>query len=138
MFADDICLLAPTRSALQKLVDKCSDFCNNKGLNFNASKSKVVVFSSKKIMYENLKQISLNGSNIEYVTTVKYLGVTIVSEKGFSFSAKNELRSFYRASNSILSVMQKPSEEILIHLLYANCVPIITYASDIKSFLPVI
>ena len=71
---------------------------------------------------------------IEYVSTVKYLGVTIDSNKGFSFTAKNEIRSFYRASNSILSAVRKPSEEILIHLLYTNCIPILSYACEIKLF----
>ena len=133
MFADDICLLAPTLSALQHLIDTSVSFCNAKGLNFNAKKSKVVVFSPKKVNLQDIKQIKINGSIVEYVSTVKYLGVTIESNKGFAFSEKNELRSFYRASNYILSAIQKPSKEILVHLLYTNCVPIITYACEIKS-----
>ena len=34
-FADDICLLAPTRSALQRLIDCCSDYCKEFTLEFN-------------------------------------------------------------------------------------------------------
>ena len=68
------------------------------------------------------------------VDSVKYLGVTINSDKGLSFSAKNELTTFYRAANSVLSSLQKPSEEIMIHLLVTNVIPIITYACGIKQF----
>ena len=134
LFADDICLLAPTRSALQFLIDKSSEFCRMKGLVFNPSKSKVMVFSKGRINYDDLKRISLDGCEIEYASSVKYLGVTIESDKGVSFSAKNELRNFYRAANSVLSVIKKPSEEVLMHLLNTNCIPIISYASEIKTF----
>ena len=56
LFADDICLLAPTRSALSKLIDTCSSYCKEHCLEFNPKKSKVVVFSKKELImgYSNL------------------------------------------------------------------------------------
>ena len=75
-----------------------------------------------------------NGGVIEYVTSINYLGVSIVSDRGFCFSAANDLRNFYRASNSILSALQKPSEEVLMKLLSTNCIPVISYASGIKQY----
>ena len=82
----------------------------------------------------SLKRESTCKNNVDYVSSITYLGVLIVSEKGFTISASNNLRSFYRAANSILTAIQKPSEEILMQLLYTNCIPIISYASAIKSF----
>ena len=35
LFADNICLLAPCRSALQSLIDMCATFCHKLGLAFN-------------------------------------------------------------------------------------------------------
>ena len=77
LFADDMCLLAPTRSSLQKLIDKSASFCQKKGLNFSPKKSKVLIFSKKKVDTEKLKPILLNGGEVEYVTSIKYLGVSI-------------------------------------------------------------
>ena len=134
MFADDICLIAPSLSALQRLIDISSSYCHKMGLDFNPKKSKTVVFSKSKMKAEDLKPITLNGATIEYVPSVKYLGVTVSNDRGFAFQAGNELRSFYRAANSILTVVQKPSEEVQLHLLYSNCVPILTYCSSIKTF----
>ena len=134
MFADDICLLAPTRSALEKLIDICATYCAKYGLAFNPKKSKVLVFSKSKIDLSLLKPILLNGKAIDYVTSITYLGTTIISEKGFHFSASNDLRKFYRSTNSLLTVLNKPSEHILMQLLYTNCIPILTYACDIKSY----
>ena len=55
-----------------------------------------------------------------------------MSNPNFEFSAKNDLACFYRATDSILNVLHKPSEEVSMQLLYTNCVPILTYASAVK------
>ena len=111
MFADDICLLAPTRSTLQKLIDVSSSYCSTYGLAFNPKKSKILVFSKSKFDLNRMQPVLLNDKMIEYVTSI-----------------------VYRVSNSILSVLHKPSEEVSMQLLYTNCVSIITYACAVKSF----
>jgi hypothetical protein len=67
------------------------------------------------------------------VSEWKYLGA-VVSGKRFSFSVKNDLSSFDCATNSILFVLNKPDEEVQIKLLYVNCIPILSYASVVKTF----
>ena len=76
----------------------------------------------------------LNGQSIEYVSEWKYLGCLISSGKEFSFSCKSDLRAFRRSANSILSSLRKPNEQVLMKLLYSFSVPILTYASEIKTF----
>ena len=58
----------------------------------------------------------------------------IVSNRGFTFSADDDLLSFYRAFNAVNSTPGKPSDEIRMQLLYTNCVPILTYGNGIKEF----
>ena len=86
LFADDICLLAPSRSALQRLIDLCSEYCNNLALTFNPQKSKILVFAKSKVDLNNLESIILNNSPIEYANAIKYLGVSILSDSGLCFS----------------------------------------------------
>jgi hypothetical protein len=62
------------------------------------------------------------------------LGCVINVGDNFSFSAKNDLRSFYCSVNSILTVSKCPNEQISMFLIYANCVPILIYASEVKCF----
>ena len=121
LFADDLCLMAPTRSALEQMINRCSTYCTKLGLAFNEKKSKVIVFSKVAINYDNFKPLYLNGRKIDYVDSIKYLGATIVSDKGLTFSSVHDLSSFYRASNSILRAVKKPSDEVLLQLLYSNC-----------------
>ena len=54
--------------------------------------------------------------------------------KALSIHPKKISHRFYRASNSILRAVKKPSEEIQLHLLYSSCIPILTYASAVKQF----
>ena len=44
LFADDMALMAPSRSALQKMINICTEFCDKFCLDFNAKKSKVMTF----------------------------------------------------------------------------------------------
>ena len=134
LFADDICLLAPTRNALDKMIQTCSAYCKEFGLTFNASKSKIMVFSKNNVHYENLSPIIMNERKVEYVDAVTYLGTTVTSKKGISFSSTNDLTKFYRASNTILRATRKPSEEVMLHLLYTCCIPILSYACAVKEY----
>ena len=120
LFADDLCLLAPTRYALDRLIQLCESYCKEHGLTFNAIKSKIVVFSKSNVDLTKLAPILLNGNEVEYVQCIVYLGTTIVNNKGFAFSSANDLSKFYRASNSILRAVRQPSEEILMHLLFPS------------------
>ena len=36
------------------------------------------------------------------------------------------------STNTILNVLNKPSENVLMMLLYSNCVPILTYGCEVK------
>ena len=47
MYADDICLMAPSPAALQELIDICYDFSVQNYLSFNSSKSHCMVFKPK-------------------------------------------------------------------------------------------
>ena len=68
------------------------------------------------------------------VKKYKYLGVDLCAGKVLSFSPTTTIRSFHRAANAILYSRVKPSNDVLMKLLYSNCVPIITYASAIREF----
>ena len=78
--------------------------------------------------------VTIDNTNIACCDSVKYLGVSILTEQGLCYSAANDLRTFYRASNSLLSVLKRPSEEVCMSLLYTNCIPVLTYACDVKQF----
>ena len=130
VYADDICLLAPCRSALQLLLDTCVSYGFSWCLSYNPSKSKVMCFGK----ITQPPTFSMYGKNLEYVDRYKYLGVTIVAGSMFSTSHLKSLIRFRSSANTVLNVHQKPSEQILMKMLYATCVPHLTYASDVIHY----
>ena len=71
VFADDILILSPTRSAAQKILNICYDFTESVGLKFNKGKCKVMIFNS----IENFEtQLLLGGTPLECVNTGIHIG----------------------------------------------------------------
>ena len=60
--------------------------------------------------------------------------ISIVAGKSFSYTARTEISSYYRAANSVLNVLTDAQENVLMSLLYTNCIPIITYACSVKQY----
>ena len=46
-YADDLCLIAPTRGAMQEMLTVCSEFCKENCLTFNVKKSKALLFGGQ-------------------------------------------------------------------------------------------
>ena len=74
----------------------------------------------------------LNELPISVVSQYKYHGVIVTAGKEFSTSAKKSLSSFFCSTNTILNVLRGPSEQVQMRLLYSNCVPILTYGSEVN------
>ena len=94
LFADDMSLIAPTREALQRLLDVCASYCFQFCLKFNIGKTKIMVFGRLSRSVSSLERISINGELIEYVEKCKYLGNYLVSHDHFKISVQEDLRGF--------------------------------------------
>ena len=132
-FADDLVLLSPSRYGLQQLLNICVAYCKEYCLDFNVKKSKVMIIG-KLPAETTLTSLFLNNDPLDFVDEYKYLGVYLCAGKTLSFSPLTTIRSFHRAANSIFYSKVKPNNEVLMKLLYTNCVPIITYACAVKVF----
>ena len=125
-------LLAPSRAALQRMINLCSDFCQINCLSFNAKKSKVMIFG--KTSTDSVVPLVLGGSTIDYVDEWKYLGTTIKSGRSLGFNARPDIASFFRACNSVIHSLPGAHEHTLVMLLYSNCVLILTYTCAVKEY----
>ena len=128
MYADDLALLAPTRKSMQQLLNICQEFGIDWCLTYNPTKTSVLIFG-KSISHEPLY---LNNMPIATVNSYKYLGVNLAAGKRFDTPVRKPLMSFYCSTNTILNVLNKPSETVLMKLLYSNCVPVLTYGCEVK------
>ena len=133
LYADDVCLLAPSRKAMQKLLNICYNYAFSWCIMYNEKKSKLMYFG-KRFETFSCSPIFLNGVKLDFVNEWKYLGVLVKSDTRFSCSAKKSRCAFYRSSNSILSVLSGPSEVVQMKLLYNICVPIVTNACEVTTY----
>ena len=79
----------------------------------------------------NLPALSLNGKDIEWVNSWKYLGVMLVSHKHFNCCIDEKVKSFYRSTNAILRIDGRSNETVMLQLLESQCVSILTYAIEV-------
>ena len=48
--------------------------------------------------------------------------------------ARPDISNFFRATNAVVNVLKGAHEHTLLHLLHSNCLPILTYACNIKDY----
>ena len=131
MFADDLALIAPSRSALQKMIDLCIEYCDKFCLDFNSKKSKVMTFGKGS---SEIEPLFIKDIPIDFVHEWKYLGTTIKAGTNLGFSARPDVTNFFRASNAVLNTLGEAHEHTQLQLVYSNCLPIMTYAASVKQF----
>ena len=86
LFADDLCLLAESRTDIQKLLEITSDFGNEMDLHFNPKKSATIVFSRYHI--GDCRELLVQGEVIPLEHEYKYLGITLCD--GSNYLVKQE------------------------------------------------
>ena len=129
MYADDLALLAPTRSSLQRLLNICEEYGGEWCITYNSSKTMTMLLG-KSIASSPLY---LNGAPITFVSECKYLGIHVQVGKSFTCSSSKPLTSFRCSANTIINALNGPSNKVMLKLLYSNCVPIMTYACEVRS-----
>ena len=67
---------------------------------------------------------------------MRYLGVYIISSRKFTCDFTIASCSFNRAANAVLSkIGLNASEEVLVHLIKAKCIPILLYGCEAVGML---
>ena len=75
LFADNLCCFSSSLDGLQILVDACSEFAAKNDIIFNCEKSFGVLFAPFGKKFYGTPQLTLNSNKIDFVKSVKYLGV---------------------------------------------------------------
>ena len=79
-YADDVVLLAPTASALRRMLAVCEHYAIRYKVTFNAAKSKCILIGNKRRAVCSRSQFTLNGDIVEYVDSWPHLGHIINSK----------------------------------------------------------
>ena len=100
MYADDICIMAPSAVALQELLNICHEYGLNNDITFNPIKSVCMVFKPK---YYKLycPVVSIGSEMLEYVMETKYLGILFCHDDQ---DMLRQMRTLYTKSNRLVHI----------------------------------
>jgi len=130
LYADDILLLAPSLSSLQLLLHVCEKELDWLDMSINVQKSACMRVGTR-FNAKCCGITTLNGKEIVWTDTVRYLGVYITAGQKFSCSLANVKKAFYRAFNCIFGkVGRAASENVVIELLRMKCLPSLYYGLE--------
>ena len=121
-YADDLCLMAPSPVGLQLLIDICANYGFENDILFNRSKSMCMVVKPRG-RNVSTPLMFLNGDALEYVDSVKYLGVVLSQDMKDDADMSRHLRSFYARSNVIFRKFHHCSASIKVNLIKTYCAP---------------
>ena len=130
LYADDILLVAPTVTALQTMLHVCETELSWLDMTINPAKSVCLrIGPNWKSTPVNIS--TLDGSDISWQQSCRYLGIHIVAGRVFSCSPDNAKRSFYRAFNAVYcKIGGVASEEVVLHLVKSKCMPLLLYGTE--------
>lgn len=117
LYADDTCVLAPSPSGLQKLLNICSKYAEENCLIFNESKTKCLCFKPQKFKNLYLPTLYLNNQSLLYVTEVKYLGILLSANFKDDIDILRHVKYMYSSGNLIVNRFKHCSSEVK-HLLF--------------------
>jgi hypothetical protein len=134
MYADDLLLLSASVGGLQLMLDMCASYGVNNNILFNYKKS--VCLKVGKFPSEEISRLYLGDMELNWVNSIKYLGVMLTDGPVLSVDTRYMKRRFYASCNSVLNRCKSVNEDVKLHLVKSFCLPMLTYciaALDIKK-----
>ena len=129
-YADDVLILSASIVKLQAMLDVCSEFSDDVGLLFNAVKSSLLAYGVS-ADFVSLPEVFLHGELVSWKDELMYLGICSIAGRYFKCDVRGLCRKFCAASNQVLRQGSKLSEEVLVHIINTQCVPILLYGCKV-------
>jgi hypothetical protein len=128
IYADDILLLAPTRSSLQLMVREAEIFASSHNILFSTdpnpsrSKSKCLWFRGKSGEVNYPAPILLNGDALPWVDTATHLGHELHQQCTMEYDARCKRASFIEKTTSIRETFNfaRPEQKLSAISIYAG------------------
>lgn len=127
-YADDIVLVAPTPSAMSKMLTICDEFAVEHNVLYNALKSKCIYFyprsrskSSLHIYDVSCLNFTISGYRIDFVDSYKHLGHVISNELNDSVDISEKRSVFIGQANNVLCYFSKLSSDVRYKLFSSYC-----------------
>ena len=122
-YADDMVIMSPSYKGLQMLLNIVYNELDSIGLKINTNKTKCMIFrSKKKVDQYDIKPFNINGNDIDFVSTFKYLGFIINEKMNDSDDIDRAKKKFYSDFNVMIRNFHFTDKTVKIFLLKQYCI----------------
>ena len=125
-YADDLIVVSPSQSGLQKLLDECSVYSEGNYIEFNTKKSNVMLIKSENFNDLELKDCLLNGAVLGGKKSIKYLGHILTNDASDDDDIMRHLKYLYAIGNTLIRKFFFCSRFIKLKLFRTYCMNIYT------------
>ena len=102
MYADDMVIISPSAKGLQRLVDICAVYGQIHDILFNQDKTVCMYMPSGNHYYLNTPVVILNGIQLAFVRTYKYLGTVMTCDNADDANMRRQRGICYARANGII------------------------------------
>ena len=130
-FADDIDLLAGSRSELEDLTKRLDTTARKYGMEISGEKSKIMITSKRKDNDDNREEIHVDDHTLDEVKSFQYLGSTITEDVSSETEIKKrlamaigqlaKLNKLWKSSNITTSTKVKLMRSLVISIALYGC-----------------
>ena len=120
-YADDISLLYPTLSGIQKMLHICEEYAFNYKITFNATKSQLLYFSYLGKDHSDLLSLAMKDGNVKpYVSKCVHLGTAIYTTL-YRDNVIDVVNELYKRTNYLLSDLSVTDSCTVSNLFNSFC-----------------
>ena len=131
LYADDLILISTTAKGLQRQLDALASFCHSRQLDVNHSKTKVVIFETRR---SGCQDFMYDGTLVQRQDSYKYLGFTFHATKSMAYG----VGFLVAAARKAMHAMQRRCAFLGLTDPAAKCqlfdtlvLPILSYACEV-------
>ena len=121
MYADDLVIISPSAKGLQRLVDICAVYGQNHDILFNHDNTVCMYMPSGNHYYLNTPVILLNGIQLAFVRTYKYLGTVMTRDNADDSNKRRQRGICYARANGIIKNFSMCSPVVKATLFRTFC-----------------
>jgi len=120
-YADDVVLLAPTARAMRLMLHICDQYAQKYDMVFNASKSKCLVVSHRKLVKSVKPAFYIGGYEIEYVDSWPHLGNLVHVSGNDKHDIGNKKNALCGQINNVLCYFARRDPITKLRLMRIYC-----------------
>ena len=121
VYADDLCLIAPSVHALQNLINMCEKFAEDNDIVYNTTKTVCMCIRPKNFKCSFEPIVLLSGTKLKFVDCYKYLGVFICCDQSDDTAIDYQRRNLYNRGNMLIRNFKHCNDSVKCQLFLSFC-----------------